>query len=60
MIAFYSVTPYDTKRKISSPQRLFKFQWEKDEVRLPTKEEMRYWMLKYGKFTDENGRGYNA
>jgi hypothetical protein len=33
---------------------LVTFPWEKQDVKLPTEEEMRYWVLKYGKTTPMN------
>lgn len=47
-------------KKGTKANDLIKFEWEKKEIVLPTEDEMRYWMLKYGKFTDEKGNGYNA
>ena len=58
VIAFWSTK--DTKQSVRRPQQLFKLAWDDSEVKLPTKEDMRYWMLKYGKHIDEQGNSYNA
>lgn len=57
-ISYYSAIGF--LKKGTKMKHLIEFEWEKSDVRLPTKEEMRYWMLKYGKFVNENGEFYNA
>jgi hypothetical protein len=56
-VAYYSAAGF--LKKGTKLKDIVRFDWEK-EVKLPTKEEMRYWMLKYGKYLDENGNTYNA
>jgi hypothetical protein len=60
MISFWSVRAMTSKRWPRKFKDLGEFPWEENDVKLPTKEEMRYWMLKYGKYLDENGNTYNA
>ena len=53
-VAFYSFLGMAKKNSLKRVTDLVRFDWEKDEVKLPTKEEMRYWLLKYGKTTEMN------
>lgn len=59
-VAFYCVQPWAKKGRLNRVTDLVRFEWERQDVEIPSKEEIRYWTLKYGKHTDENGNGYNA
>lgn len=61
MISYWSVKAMVGGRKWPHKFKdMGAFPWEESNVRLPSEEEIRYWLLKYGKYVDENGRGYNA
>lgn len=58
-VGFYAVAAWS--KGLKKPTDLVKFAWEKEaEVELPTKEDIRYWTLKYGKYIDKDGNSYNA
>lgn len=51
MIAFWSVKAMTGRKWPHKFKDLGAFGWEQDDVkRLPTEEEIRYWVLKYGKY----------
>jgi hypothetical protein len=39
---------------------LCRFEWEKEAVKIPDQEELRYYSLKYGNHVDDKGNFYNA
>jgi hypothetical protein len=51
-ISYYSALGF--LKKHVRMNDLVTFPWEKQDVKLPTEEEMRYWVLKYGKTTEMN------
>lgn len=57
---FIGFTANGFRKKGSKMTDLIKFDWEYKDVEYPTKEELRWNVLKYGKYLDENGKGYNA
>ena len=60
MISYYSIIGFAKKGKIKRPQDLFKFDWEKQAVTYPTRDEMDYWVKKMGRYVDNQGRFFNA
>lgn len=49
-IAFHSVAPHVKKGRVKNVHDIVKFEWENVKSELPTAEDKRYWILKYGKY----------